>query len=144
MATTSPVRPASSAPDVYDDERGAGWVTFAGIMIGLVGVMNVIYGIAAISNSKFYFHDVTYIVSGLKTYGWIATCVGALQVIAAFAIFGRSGWARWVGILTAGLNILVQLAYISAYPLASLALIAIDVLIVYALVVYGKRHRAAF
>src|SRR4051812_48057275 len=124
MATTTSSGPAY----VVDDERGSGWVAFAGILISLVGTLNIIYGIAAISNSKFYFHDVTYILSDLKTFGWLATIIGAAQVGAGFAIFARRGWARWVGIITASANILVQLVYVSAYPLASLALLSIDIL----------------
>jgi hypothetical protein len=147
MATTASTGAASDvgvSPYAYEDERGNGWVAFAGIMIALVGTLNVIYGIAAISNSKFFFHDVTYILSDLKTYGWLATICGALQVAAGFGIFARSGWARWVGIITASLNIIIQLLYVSAYPFASLSLMAIDILIIYALVAYGKNSRAAF
>src|SRR4051794_3860383 len=100
MATTAARRPPSAdpTPTSYESERGDGWVSFAGIMIALVGTLNVIYGIAAISNSKFYFHDTTYILSDLKTFGWLATIVGAAQVAAAFGIFSRATWARWVGI----------------------------------------------
>src|SRR3954454_21073416 len=143
MATTTPGAVRPSPTYSAQDERGSGWVAFAGILISLVGTLNIIYGIAEISNSKFYFHDVTYILSDLKTYGWLATIIGAAQVAAGFAIFARRGWARWVGIITAGLNILVQLVYVSAYPLASLALLSIDILIIYGLVAYGKHSRAA-
>jgi hypothetical protein len=142
MATTS--APSRRAAEYDSPDRGAGWVAFAGIMIGLVGVINVIYGIAAISNSKFYFHNVEYVFSDLKTYGWIATIIGATQLAAAFGIFSRSGWARWVGIITAGCNVVLQLVYISAYPLAALAVMAIDILVIYGLVAYGRRSQAAF
>jgi hypothetical protein len=132
------------ATEPYDDDRGAGWVAFAGIMISVVGLLNIIYGIAAISNSKFYFREATYIIHNLNVYGWVTLIVGVVQVAAAFAIFGRAPWARWVGIFTAGLNLLVQLVWIATYPLASLAIISIDVLVIYALVTYGKRSQAAF
>ena len=48
---------SSSGGDWYE---GEGWVAFAGIMIAIVGILNFIYGIAAISNSHFYVHEATY------------------------------------------------------------------------------------
>jgi hypothetical protein len=146
MATTAGTPTASTARSAAEPrvERGEGWVSFAGIMIAVVGTLNVIYGIAAISNSRFYFRDVTYIISNLNTYGWLVLCIGALQVAAAFGIFARAGWARWVGIISAAANMVVQLVYLPAYPLASLALMAIDILVIYGLVAYGKHARAAF
>src|SRR3954454_12277434 len=104
MATTTPGAVRPSPTYSAQDERGSGWVAFAGIMISLVGTLNIIYGIAAISNSKFFFHNVNYILSDLKTYGWLSLIIGCAQVAAAFAIFSRQGWARWVGIITASLN----------------------------------------
>lgn len=53
-------------------EHGYGWVLFAGLMLALAGTLNFIYGIAAVSNSKFYARDVTYILSNLNTYGLVA------------------------------------------------------------------------
>jgi len=144
MATTTDSPTAHRVSPAVEDERGNGWVAFAGVMISVVGIMNVIYGIAAISNSRFYFRDTTYILSDLNTYGWFALGAGVIQLVAAFGIFARAGWARWVGIITASVNMLIQLVWISAYPLASLAVMAIDVLIIYALVAYGKRSKAAF
>jgi hypothetical protein len=133
---------AATAYDQYEEERGQGWVTFAGVMIALVGTMNVIYGIAAISNSKFYVHGTKYILSDLKTYGWLNLGVGAIQIIAALGIFSRSSWGRWIGIITASLNAIVQITWIPAYPLSSLALFAVDILVIYGLVAYGSRHKA--
>jgi hypothetical protein len=124
------------------EERGGGWVGFAGVMIGLVGVLNVIYGIAAISNSNFYVRDVQYVFGDLKTYGWVLLFVGAVQLVGAFGIFARTAWGRWIGILTAGANMIVQLLLLPAQPLFALAIFAIDVLIIYGLVAYAHRSRA--
>ena len=141
--TTTP--PAQARPvEPYDDDSGAGWVAFAGIMIAVVGALNVVYGIAAIGNSKFFVNETTYIIHNLNVYGWVVLIIGAVQVAAGFAIFGRATWARWVGIISASVNILVQLVWIAVYPLAALAVLAIDILVVYALVAHGKRSKAAF
>lgn len=80
--------------------RGFGWLMFAGTMIAIVGIINFIYGIAAIDNSKFYVGNAQYILSGLNTWGWVIMFTGVLQFAAAIGIFMRSLWARWVGVAT--------------------------------------------
>lgn len=131
------VRPADSDPEAG---HGYGWVLFAGIMLMVVGMLNFIYGIAAVSNSKFYARDVTYILSDLNTYGWILLIIGAIQFCLAFAIWAGTEWGRWLGVLSAGVNAIVQLLFIPSYPFASLAVFSIDILVIYGLVAYGG-HR---
>jgi hypothetical protein len=125
----------------YDEEpAGGGWVAFAGVMIAIVGVLNIIYGIAAISNSRFFAHGTTYILSDLNTWGWVLLVTGVIQFCAAIAIFGQAEWGRWIGILTASVNAIIQLIFIPAYPFGSLAMFAIDILVIYGLVAYGGRQ----
>jgi hypothetical protein len=126
-----------------DDEHGIGWVIFAGTMLMIVGILNFIYGIAAISNSKFYVRDAQYIVSSLNTWGWIILIIGVLQFFAAVSIWGGTEWGRWVGVLTAGVNAIAQLIFLPAYPFLSLALFAVDILIIYGLLAYAGRKGPA-
>ena len=67
---------------MQDSEAGVGWVLFAGIMILIAGTLNVIWGIAAIGNSKFFTENATYILSGLNTWGWIVLVIGLVQFFA--------------------------------------------------------------
>ena len=121
-------------------DKGVGWVTFAGIMLAIVGTLNFIYGIAAISDSRFYASDATYIISDLNAYGWLLLTIGIGQIGIAFAIWAQNEWGRWLGVIAASLNAIVQLLWISAFPLAAIALFAVDVLIIYGLVAYGGRR----
>jgi hypothetical protein len=131
-------RPAKSAFKI----EGQGWVTFSGIMILLVGVMNVIYGLAAIDNSTFFVQDARYVVfNDLNTWGWILLVVGAVQVVAAFGIWSRTAWGRWIGIITASGNAVMQLLFISSFPLAALALFAVDLLVIYGLAAWTYREK---
>jgi hypothetical protein len=123
----------------YDEPQGYGWVVFAGVMIMIAGVLNFVYGIAAIGKSQFYVANSHFIVSELKTWGWIVMLIGVLQMCVAAGIWAQAGWARWAGVIIAGLNAIAQLLFISAYPLLSLALFTLDVLVIYALVQYGGR-----
>jgi hypothetical protein len=137
---SSGMRPAP-AQGAYD-KPGGGWVLFAGIMLMLVGILNVIYGIAAIDNSSFFINDTKYIISDLNTWGWVTLILGAVQILAAFSIWAGNQFGRWVGIAVAGLSSIGALLSIPAYPFWSLAIFAVDILIIYGLAAYGGQHRA--
>jgi len=133
----------STGPAVYQEPSGEGWVLFAGIMVLIVGVLNVIYGIAAIGNSSFFVNDQKYILSNLNTWGWVTLILGALQILAALSIWNGGQFGRWFGIIAAGLSSIAALMSIPAYPFWSLAIFAVDVAIVYGLAVYGGQGRTA-
>jgi len=123
---------------------GGGWVTFAGVMLGLTGLWNLFDGIAAISSAHVYVANADYVFSDLNTWGWIVLALGVIQCLAAFAVFSGNEFARWFGIASASVNALGQLAFVPAYPVWGLAMFAADILIVYALAVYaGGRLRTA-
>jgi hypothetical protein len=125
----------------YDEPTGAGWLMFAGIMLLIAGVLNVIYGIAAIGNSNFFINDQKYILSDLNTWGWVTLIIGVLQVVAAFSIWAGNQFGRWFGIGAAALSSIGALLSIPAYPFWSLAIFAVDILIIYGLAAYGGRHQ---
>jgi hypothetical protein len=137
------VRPAVDERYATDDEAGYGWVAFAGTMVGIVGALNFIYGIAAISDSKFYARDVTFIISGLNTWGWALLILGVVQFCAAFGIMLQTPGARWIGILSAGVNAIIQLLVLPAAPFLAIALFSIDILVIYGLVAHGRRPARA-
>jgi hypothetical protein len=124
------------------DPPGTGWVGFAAVMLGLAGVWNFIDGILAISSAHIYIDNANYIFSDLNTWGWIVLILGILQAVAAFGLLNGSEWARWFGIIVAGINAIGQLAFVDAYPFWALAMFSVDILIIYALTVYaGSRLR---
>jgi hypothetical protein len=124
----------------FDEEKGFGWLLFAATMLGLAGVLTLLNGIMGLSKSKFYTANASYVFSDLRTWSWIMLAVGALLIVAAMGVFSGSGFARWFGIFAAGLNALGQFAAIQAYPFWSLMVFALDVLVIYALAVYGGRR----
>jgi hypothetical protein len=133
----------ATRPAVVEEPPGYGWVIFAGTMIAIIGVLNFIYGIAAISNSKFYNRGVEYVISDLKTWGWVLLVIAIVQVLVAFAIWIQAEWARWTGVFIAAVNMIVHMLIVSGSPFLSLAIFSIDVLIIYGLVAHGGRAAAA-
>ncbi len=142
MATTplAEERSTDRASGGYPGE-GSGWVLFAGVMIMMVGILNVIWGIAAIDGSSFFVEDQRFILSDLNTWGWIVLVIGALQLAAALSIWAGGTFGRWFGIAAATCNAIAALLAIPAYPFWSLAIFAVDILIIYGLATYGGNRR---
>lgn len=116
-----------------DESLISGWWVFAGVLLLVAGVLNIIYGIAAIGDSKFFTENVEFIISGLNTWGWIVLIVGVLELIAAFSLFSGGEYGRWIGICVGSLNAIAALLSIPAYPFWSLAIFALSIIIVYEL-----------
>jgi hypothetical protein len=121
----------------YEGIKGGGWIVFAASMLGLAGSWNTIQGILAIGDSRVYVGDQTFVFSDLNTWGWIILVLGVLQLFAAFAVISGSETARWFGIGCAGINAVGQLFFLPAFPLWAITMFALDILIIYALAVYG-------
>jgi hypothetical protein len=114
-------------------DRVTGWWIFAGVMLGIAGVLNVIWGIAAISDSRFFVNDARYIIGSLNTWGWVTLIIGVLELAAAGSLFAGGGFGRWMGIFAAAISAMGSLLSIAAYPFWSLSLFALSIIIIYQL-----------
>jgi hypothetical protein len=123
------------------NEQRSGWVTFAGGLLLIAGVLNVIYGIAAIGDSNFFINDTKYILSNLNTWGWITLIIGVIQLFAAFSLWSGGLYGRIIGIGAAGLSAIGALLSIPAYPFWSLAIFALDIVIIHQIATRGTEGR---
>ena len=133
---------SSRRAEIHEVEHGRGWTGFAGAMLGIVGTLNVVYGIAAIDDAPVYVGETEYVFGDLNLWGWFLLGIGAIQFVVAFGIWNGAQWARWAGVGSAGVNGVIQLLFMPAFPLLSLSLFAVDVLVIYALIQYGGRSPA--
>ena len=134
VTTTLPVK------ELYYAEpspHGAGWVLFSAIALGIAGAWAVIEGILAVTSSKIYVANTTFVFSDLRTWGWIMTGLGIATALAALAVFTGSELARWFGIAVAGLYAIGQLLFIQANQWWSIAMFAVAILAIYGLAAYG-------
>jgi hypothetical protein len=121
-----------------DQVRGLGRAIFAAVLLMVGGVLNIIYGIAAIGNSSFFVHNTKYIFSSLKGWGWITLILGILELLASVSLFGGGAYGRWFAIVVGALAAIGALLSIPAYPLWSIAVFALSLWIIYGLVIYGE------
>jgi|SRR5215204_1093519 len=129
----------------YEPEatRGEGWVLFAGILLMFAGLLNVIWGIAAIDDSTYFSGEERYVIfDDLNTWGWFLLIAGVLQLIAAFSVWNGGTYGRLAGIAFASLNAMILLFTVNAFPFAAFMLFIVDMLVIYGLAVYGGRQRA--
>ena len=123
--------------------EGHGLIVFASVLLVILGCFNLIYGIAAIAHSHVFVANAHYVIGNLRTWGWITLIIGALQLLAAAGVVTGNQLARWFAVLVLGLNAIDQMFFIPAYPLWSLVIIAVDVVALYGLCVYGSRENLA-
>jgi hypothetical protein len=112
--------------------RGEGWVVFAMVFLGLAGILNVIYGIAALSN-KDYFHESGLLWSNLNTWGWVTIILGAIQIIVACMLYVRSAFGLVLGVFLAALSFIANFLAIGAYPVWSVIAMVLDGFVIWAL-----------
>jgi hypothetical protein len=116
----------------------AGWLEFSVVLLVIAGSLNLIAGIGAIGDSKFFVRNADYVIGSLHTWGWTAVFIGAIQILTALGIWRRNQLARWVGVLALALNSVTQLLMIPAAPFWSLAIFALDIVAIYGLIAYGR------
>ena len=137
--------PGATAPDAYrygSEDTASGWVAFAGVMLVILATVNIIDGIAAVSNSTFFTANAKFVISGLNTWGWILILCGTGQGLVALGVWAQTKGVRWIGVGIATLNAIIQLLFIPAYPCWSLCLFTPDILVIYGLIAHGKRAEA--
>jgi hypothetical protein len=126
--------PAYSGPV---PELDTGWIVFAGTLLLMKGVLDVIYGIAAIGNANFFVHNTNYVAGSLKTWGWVTLILGVVELLVGIGVFLGNQLARWVGVVGLSIGAIVALLAMPAYPLWGLTLFAVSILAVYGLIAHG-------
>jgi len=122
------------------EEQGSGWIGFAGIMLIIVGALNIVNGLWALDH-KATVPAMLY-ESKLETWGWIILIWGIIVVLAGFLVFSRNQFGRWIGIIAAAIAMIINMTWIFAFPIAALVEVFLSALVLYALVVYGGKDPA--
>jgi hypothetical protein len=140
MTSTATSRHGSGASREQESGRGAGLVIFASVALAVLGLFNLLDGIAAISRSHVFVANAHYVVGDLRAWGWTIMILGILQLVAAGGVLTGNPLARWFGVAVVGLNAIGQMFFLASYPFWSILIIAVDVVALYALCVYGSRE----
>jgi hypothetical protein len=117
-----------------------GWVAFAASMMILVGIFQVIQGFVAIFDDGYYRVAPSGLVVEVDftAWGWTHLLLGLLIVVAGMGVLAGNVVARTVAVILAGVSAILNLLFIEAYPIWSIIVITVDVLVIYAVTVHGR------
>lgn len=113
-----------------------GWVTFAGIVALVAGGYNALGGLAALSDDDTLNAQATEVLFGidLTGWGWFWLLVGIVQIVAGVLVLQRNELGRWLAMVIAAVSALITVFFIVVFPLWAIAVLALDTLVLYALV----------
>ena len=113
-----------------------GWIGFAGLMLMIIGAIDFFEGLIAVIRDNYYAvaRGQIFIMDTTK-WGWITMILGVILFLVGLGLVGGAGWARWIAIILLVVNLLAQLSWLgnSAYPLWSLVVIALEIIVLFAL-----------
>lgn len=120
-----------------------GWVLFAGFTMVVVGCFQAVMGLVAIFNTDFYVITAANLAIPVNYTAWgVAHLIlGLIVALAGLAVMAGKTWGRAVGIFLAAIQAIVSFAWFPAYPFWSMIVIAVDILVIYALLVHGGEMR---
>lgn len=132
---------AQYATTMSGDESLGSWgglVSFAAIVMILIGAFQATAGLVGIVNDEFYLATEEYVFQfDATTWGWVHLLLGTVIFLAGFGVVLGQVWARSVGVVLASFSALAMFMFIPYYPLWSVLIIALDVMVIWALAVHA-------
>jgi hypothetical protein len=135
MSSTVPDPTRAGATDRYESGGVSGWIIFAGVIMLVEGFLDAMWGLAAVINNEV----VTVggrggvVVWDISAWGWGHLILGTIVALTGLGLLAGQSWARWFGILFVSLDMLIQFGTFGLFPLWSITIIALDIIILYQL-----------
>ena len=134
MATQS-TAPYGTTAEPEESSWGLGLVTFAGVVMLMMGAFHAFIGFVAIVEDEFFVAVPSGYVVALDatTWGWIHLILGVVVLLGGIAVLSGRVWGRVVGVVLAVFSAFANFLFVPYYPLWSLTIIALDILVIWAL-----------
>ncbi len=134
MSTPAAPVPGAQSPHEPASSWARGGITFALVVLVLIGGFEIIVGLAAIIKDQFYVVTPNYAYKiDTTAWGWIHLILGIIMVLAGWGLYSRRSWAGITAIVLASLSALANFFFIPYYPFWSLLLIALNIWVIWAL-----------
>jgi len=116
-----------------------GFTIFAAVMLMMIGIFHFIAGLVAIFENEFFVVAPNYVFEfDVTTWGWIHLIGGIVVMFAGFSLFNGAVWARSIGVLAAVISGVANFMWLPYYPVWSSLMIAVGVIVIWALTVHGR------
>jgi hypothetical protein len=150
MTGTGASRSSHSAeyPEGHYDFSPRGWASavsiIAGMLLGMVAAFEILQGVAAIAKDDMFVSGVDYVYQlNTATWGWTHVVLGILLTAVAIGMLAQKTWGRVTGLIVAGLSTVANFAFLPYYPVWSLTIVAVNIVIICALgTLLGQRNQA--
>jgi hypothetical protein len=109
-------------------------------MLVLVGSFHIIQGLVAVFRDEVFLVGQEGLVVNVDytAWGWTHIIGGALAILVGACLLAGQMWARVVAVIVAMLSAIANIIFLPAYPIWSTIMIAIDVLVIWAVTVHGS------
>jgi hypothetical protein len=130
--------------DAVEGDRWTGWIAFAGILMIIGGILQGFYGLVAILNDEW----VVWANAGaayldISQWGWVHLVWGVVMVLAGLGVMSGNILARTLGVVLAAITAVVNFMFIPVYPLWSITVVVVAIVVIYALVAHGRDVKRA-
>lgn len=116
-----------------------GWVYFAGFLMVINSIFQMIAGFTAIVKDELFVLGIDKVwLVDVTTWGWLHLLLGVILLTAGLSLLAGKMWGRTVGVLLSGLAVIVNFAFIPVYPIWSVLMVVVSGLVLYALIAHGK------
>lgn len=146
MSDTQANQPAAERSARYAPAERTGWVgwiVFAGVAMIVLGAFQIIEGLVAVFDKGYYLVTANQLIVHVNysAWGWLHFGIGVVVMLVGLGVMTGALWARVLGITFAVVSAIVNLAFIAAYPVWGIIIIALDVVVIYALAVHGREMK---
>jgi hypothetical protein len=119
------------------------WVRFAGVILIVSGIFSLIQGLAALLGPDAYYGvvDGELLIFNVAGWGWWNVAIGGLTLLTGVALLSGALWSRIVAVILAIMSSIVQMILVPVQPWWSFIVIALDLLIIYAVIAHGREVR---
>ncbi len=124
--------------------RGTGWLVYAGVVLVVLGFLQAIWGFTSLFKTTYFLVASSGLIIpwGYTAWGWLHIGLAVLLVVTGLALLAGQTWARYAGIVIASISLLANFLALAAFPIWSAIMIAVDILVIYALAVHGRELSA--
>jgi hypothetical protein len=132
---------ATSSADKYPRPSAwVGWIAFAAVSMVVMGSFHAMQGLLALIDADSFPVETAGSLIELDSnqWGWVHLIGGTLLMVAGLCVFAGQTWARAVGVLVVISSAVVNFGFLDAYPIWSLMMLMLDVVVIFALTVHGS------
>src|SRR5687767_13264271 len=119
------------------------WITFASMVLVLLGCLNGLQGFFAMLDEGYYVaRGEELALVSYDAWGAVLVLWGIVLLVVGAGLNARRGWARWAAVIVVMLDVVLQVGFFPSSPLLALILITLDVVVLYALTVRWEEASA--